>query len=173
MSFSLYQATVPSFLQILGAVAGQLDKAEAHCASQGLAPEALIQAKLAEDMLPFAYQVKSVAVHSQGAIEGLRNGVFGPDMSAPPADFAGLRDRIAAARQALQQVSESEIDGFVGKPMRFQMGSYRMDFTAENFLLSFSQPNFYFHAATAYDILRWKGLAIGKMDFLGQVRKQV
>jgi hypothetical protein len=47
-----------------------------------------------------------------------------------------------------------------------------VDFTAENFLLSFSLPNFYFHATTAYDILRWKGVKLGKTDFLGAMRKK-
>ena len=54
--------------------------------------------------------------------------------------------------------------------MRFEFGERRMDFTAEEFLLSFSQPNFYFHATTAYDILRFKGLPIGKRDYTGRVR---
>ena len=51
--------------------------------------------------------------------------------------------------------------------MRFEFGERRLEFVAEEFLLSFSQPNFYFHATTAYDILRWKGLPIGKRDFAG------
>jgi hypothetical protein len=54
--------------------------------------------------------------------------------------------------------------------MRFSFGQRHMDFTAEDFLLSFSQPNFFFHAATTYDILRWKGVPLGKRDFMGQVR---
>jgi uncharacterized protein len=54
--------------------------------------------------------------------------------------------------------------------MRFVRGEHRLDFTAENFLLSFSQPNFYFHAATSYDILRSKGVPIGKRDFTGKLR---
>ena len=49
----------------------------------------------------------------------------------------------------------------------------RLSFRAEDFLMSLSMPNFYFHAATAYDILRWKGLAIGKRDFLGRMRIKV
>jgi len=56
--------------------------------------------------------------------------------------------------------------------MRFSFGERNVEFTAEDFLLSFSQPNFYFHAATAYDILRWKGLTIGKRDFMGRLRKK-
>ena len=54
--------------------------------------------------------------------------------------------------------------------MQFSFGTAVMPFTAENFLLSFAQPNFYFHAATAYDILRSKGVKIGKRDFMGRPR---
>src|SRR3981081_3443617 len=81
MAFPLYAATIPSYQQILGAVSGLLDAAEAFCAEKGIAPADIIKARLAEDMLPFAYQVKSTAVHSLGAIEGVRRGVFSPDMT--------------------------------------------------------------------------------------------
>jgi hypothetical protein len=134
------------------------------------APPELIQARLAADMLPLAYQVKSTAVHSLGAIEGVRKGVFSPDMAPPPETFAALKTRIADTLAALRAIDAAEIDGFVGRDMRFAFGERTMDFTAENFLLSFSQPNFYFHATTAYDILRWKGLQIGKRDFMGRPR---
>jgi hypothetical protein len=170
MAFSLYAATVPSCLQILQSVSGLLVKAEGFCAEKGIAPQDLIQARLAEDMLPFAYQVKSTAVHSLGAIEGVRRGVFSPDMTPPPDTFPALKARISETLAALQAIDAAEIDGFVGRDMRFSFGERSMDFTAENFLLSFSQPNFYFHATTAYDILRWKGLSIGKRDFLGKPR---
>ena len=65
-SVSLYAATIPSWQQILGAVDGLLDKAQAFCADKGLAPEEIIQARLAADMLPFAYQVKSTASSAVG-----------------------------------------------------------------------------------------------------------
>jgi hypothetical protein len=170
MAFSLYAATVPSYRQILEAVSSLLVKAETFCTEKGIAPQELIQARLAADMLPFAYQVKSTAVHSLGAIEGVRKGVFSPDMSPPPETFAELKTRIAETLAAMQAIDVAEVDGFLGRDMRFSFGDRHMDFTAENFLLSFSQPNFYFHAATAYDILRWKGLPIGKRDFLGKPR---
>ncbi len=170
MAFSLYDATIPSYRQILEAVAGLLVKAESFCAEKGIAPKDLIQARLAEDMLPFAYQVKSTAVHSLGAIEGVRKGVFSPDMTPPPETFAALKTRIAETLAALQAINVAEVDGFVGRDMRFSFGDRQMFFTAESFLLSFAQPNFYFHATTAYDILRWKGLAIGKRDFMGKPR---
>src|SRR5215470_4940602 len=95
MTFSLYTATVGSYLQTLGAVAGLINKAEAFCNEKGLAPQNLIQARLADDMLPFAYQVKSASVHSLGAIEGVRKGVFSPDTTQPPGTFAALSARIA------------------------------------------------------------------------------
>jgi uncharacterized protein len=170
MSFSLYSAVVPSYLQILDGVSGLLDKAEVFCSEKGIAPEQIIDARLAEDMHPFAYQVKSTAVHSLGAIEGVRRGVFSPDMTKPPESFAELKARIGETRAGLQAIAPGEMDGFVGRDMRFSFGERHIDFRAEEFLLSFSQPNFYFHATTAYDILRWKGVQIGKRDFLGRTR---
>jgi hypothetical protein len=170
MAFSLYAATVLSYRQILGSVSGLLGTAETFCNERGIAPSEIIQARLAEDMLPFAYQVKATAVHSIGAIEAVRKGVFSPDMSPFPESFAALKARIAEALAALEAIEPSEIDAFVGRDMRFEFGERRINFTAEDFLLSFSQPNFYFHATTSYAILRWKGLPIGKRNFTGQLR---
>ncbi len=170
MNLSLYAATIPSYIQVVGAVAGLLSKAEAFCQEKGIAPEEIIQAHLAPDMLPFTYQVKSTAVHSMGAIEGVRKGSFSPDMTTPPADFAGLKALLDRTQASLQALDPAEIDAFVGRDARFTFGERNIDFTAENFLLSFSQPNFYFHATTAYDILRWKGVALSKRDFIGRLR---
>jgi hypothetical protein len=172
MAFTLYAATIPSYLQILGSVARLIGKAEAFCSDKGLDDDALIQARLAEDMLPFAYQVKSTAVHSLGAIEGVRRGSFSPDTTTPPTTFDGLRERIAETIAALEAIEPDEVEGFIGRDMRFVYGDHSMDFAAEDFLLSFSQPNFYFHATTAYDILRANGVQIGKRDFNGRVRKR-
>ena len=170
MPFSLYAATIPSYRQILSAVGGLLDKAETFCAEKGLAPGDIVQARLADDMLPFAYQVKSTAVHSLGAIEGVRKGVFSPDTTPPPETFAALKARIAETLAAIETIEPAEVDTFVGRDMRFVFGDRHLDFTAEDFLLSFSQPNFYFHATTTYDILRWKGVPLGKRDFMGRPR---
>ena len=170
--FSLYTAIVPSYSQVLRSVAGLLGKAEAHCAEKGIAPEELIQARLAPDMLPFAYQIKATTSHSLGAIEAVRKGVFAPDRSPPPEDFPALHARIADALTALEALDPAEINAFVGRDLRFSVGERHTDFTAENFLLSFSQPNFYFHASTAYGILRLKGLEIGKRDFIGRPRSK-
>ena len=170
MALSLYAATVPSYRQILGSVAGLLGKAGAFCAERTLAPAEIIGARLAPDMLPFAYQVRSTVTHSIGAIEGLRRGTFSPDRSAPPESFAELEMLVRGAETALAALEPAELEGYGDRQMLFVAGERRLAFTGGDFLLSFSQPNFYFHAATAYDILRAKGVAIGKRDFLGHLR---
>ena len=67
-------------------------------------------------------------------------------------------------------MTAEDINSLAGRDMRFEMGERVLPFTAEDFLMSFSLPNFFFHAATAYDILRMKGLALGKPDYLGRPR---
>ena len=169
MPLSLHAALVPSWLQILGAGRNWLDKAVTH----GMGEAELCDARLIEDMFPFAYQVKSMAVHSQGAIEAVRQGLFSPNFGeALPSTLADLRQRLEGAIGVLESVGEDELEGFTGKPMRFEIGEKRLDFWAEDFLLSFSQPNFYFHASMAYAILRAKGVPVGKIDYLGKLRFQ-
>jgi uncharacterized protein len=170
MPLSLHAAFVPSALQMLGATRHLVDRASVWCGEKGCDPGDLIGARLIDDMFAFDYQVKSVAVHTAGAIEGVRAGVFGPDFADPPDSFEALRARLDEARATLEALSEDEMESFVGRPMRFEFREYRMDFKAEDFLLSFSQPNFYFHAATAYGVLRMKGVPVGKRDFMGAVR---
>jgi hypothetical protein len=170
MPFTFYDAVIPSQRQIVAAVAALVDKAAAHCADTGEAEEALIEARLAPDMLPFGYQVKAVAEHSQGSIEGVRAGVYTPSLDPWPTRFADLSAKLRQAEGFLAGLDRTEVDSFVGRDMRFEFRGRRMDFTAEDFLLSFAQPNFYFHAATAYDVLRARGLAIGKADFVGRPR---
>ena len=167
MPLSLHAALVPSWLQVLGAGRGWLDKA----GTCGMDEGAVVDARLIEDMFPFAYQVKSMAVHSQGAIEAVRQGVFAPNFGeALPGSLTELRERLDGAIAVLESVGEDELESFVGQPMRFEIGQKRLDFTAEDFLLSFSQPNFYFHASMAYAILRAKGVNVGKIDYLGKLR---
>lgn len=170
MSISLYAVVVPAFQQTLGAIRGLLDKAETFCAQKGLPATDLIQARLAADMLPFAYQVKSTVVHSVNAIEAAKVGTFSPDVSTPPQTFADLKQQVEGALTALSRFSPAEIEALVGRDAAFVFRDTRLPFRAEDFLMSFSLPNFYFHAATAYDILRWKGVEIGKRDFMGRLR---
>ncbi|MGI8943823.1 MAG: DUF1993 domain-containing protein [Qipengyuania sp.] len=170
MPLSLHAAFVPSALQMLETTRTLVDKGEKWCSEQACDPGELIGGRIHEEMFPFSYQVKSVAAHTAGAIDGVRAGVFSPDLSEPPGTFDRLRAALDKAEGTLQGLSEDEMEGWIGQPMRFEFREFRMNFTNEDFLLSFSQPNFYFHAATAYDIMRMKGVPVGKRDFLGRVR---
>lgn len=170
MSMSLYDVTVPSFLQTLGAIEGLLDKAETHCADKGVSPSACIGARLFDDMLPLSFQIGQTVVHSVGALDAVQVGVFSPAMASPPDTFAGLKESVVGALGRLRRWAPADINAFEGRDMRFEFRDRVLPFTAENFLLSFSIPNFYFHAATAYDILRHNGVVIGKRDFMGQLR---
>ena len=170
MPFSLYDATVPSFQQTLGAMQGLLNKVEGFCAEGNHSVGDVLQTRLADDMLPFTYQVSATTTHSVGALNAIHKGVFTPDRKPPPQTVQGLKDALLQALEALSSMTAEDINGLVGRDMRFEMGEMVLPFTAEGFLMSFSLPNFFFHATTAYDILRMKGVALGKPDYLGRPR---
>ena len=88
----------------------------------------------------------------------------------PARDYAGLQTLVKDTITALQAINPADINALEGRDMAFEMRGRQVPFTAETFVMSFSLPNFYFHAATAYDILRHKGVALGKRDFLGPLR---
>jgi hypothetical protein len=166
MPLSLHAAFVPSCRQIIGGCLNVLAKAEAA----GIGD--LAEAKLAPDMFPLAFQVQSVAAHSAGAIAAVRAGQFSPGggLPMPSPDYASFSGMLKDADAALAAVTEAELEGFIGGTTEFVFRDRRMPFKSEDFLLSFSQPNFYFHASMVYAIFRNKGLALGKMDFMGRPR---
>lgn len=170
MPMSLHAAFVPSALQMLGTADHLLSKTEAWCTEQDCDHDKIINARLIDDMLPFSYQIKSVAEHTAGALEAVRVGVYSPDLVPPPATFADLRTKLSDARAFVKALGEDEMESWIGRDMRFEFKDRGMDFTVEEFLLSFSQPNFYFHASAAFSIARMLGVQIGKTDFLGAVR---
>ena len=170
MPISLHAAFVPSGLQMLGTASHLLDKTEEWCAARECDHAEILGARLIDDMLPFTYQIKSVAEHTQGAIQAVREGVYSPDVKPPPTSFDALREKLTAAKDFLKTFDKEEFESWIGRDMRFEFKDRGMDFTVEDFLLSFAQPNFYFHASAAYSIARHLGVPIGKMDFMGRVR---
>jgi hypothetical protein len=170
MPTSFYDFSVANYLQTLGAVSGFLAKGREHCEKNGIELGSVVQTRLVADMLPFAFQVVSVAHHSLGAIRGIEAGVFGPPSPPPDLDYPALEKLVSEARTGLQAYTREAIDALETKDVAFKMGERGMPFVARDFVLSFSLPNFYFHAATAYDILRMKGAPIGKRDFMGMPR---
>ena len=91
MAFSLYDASVANYLQILGAVSGFLERGLVHFREKNTDPETMVEARLAPDMLPLRFQIISVAQHSRGAIEAAQSGEFRPPSSKTPYDYAGLQ----------------------------------------------------------------------------------
>jgi hypothetical protein len=118
-------------------------------------------------------QIQSVVFHSIGAVEAIRSGVLNLPGERPPHDYAALQALIADTRDALQKLAPEEINSREGADVVFQVRDSKRLFTAEGFLMSFSLPNFHFHATTAYNILRSKGLPLGKRDFMGTLRLKV
>jgi hypothetical protein len=169
MALSLYDVSVVSFQQVLAGVAGFLEKGRAHCVAHGIDLNEIVETRIHPDMFPFRFQVASVAHHSLGALKGVEAGVFGPP-NVSDLDYAGLQGLIADAQAGLQSYSRQTVEGLEGRDVEFRLGPNRLPFVAENFLMSFSLPNLHFHATTAYDILRMKGVPLGKRDYLVQVR---
>ena len=169
MAFSLYDATVQTYSQILESVSGVLEKGKTHFEESGVDLSDVLNERLIEDMLPFRFQVLSVAHHSLGALKGVAQGEFGPPQPSD-LDYAGLQELVQTCYRGLDEFSEETVNSFLGKDVTFKMGGMEIPFTAEGFLMSFSLPNFYFHATTTYDILRMKGVQLGKRDFLGRMR---
>ncbi|MEQ8859739.1 MAG: DUF1993 domain-containing protein [Pseudomonadales bacterium] len=170
MAIALYDISIACYRQALGGVAGFLEKGLAHCEQKKIDPDGIVQTRLYPDMLPFSFQIHSVAHHSLGAIKGVESGVFTPPKDLPELDYAGLQDKIAETLEALGAYTPAQVNAWEGRDMVFQIGDRKVPFTAEDFVLSFSLPNVHFHAATAYDILRIKGAPLGKRDFMGSLR---
>ncbi len=166
MSFSMYQASVPPVVQILSSLSAILDKAAAHCATRKIDPAALTNFRLAPDMFPFSRQVQIVTDQAKGMAARLA-GVEVPAYPDTETTFAELNARIAKTLDFVKSFPANRIDGSENKEIVLKVGGNEMKFTGSQYLVHFVLPNFYFHAATAYDILRHCGVELGKRDFLG------
>jgi uncharacterized protein len=167
---TLYDATAALFSQTLGALQGVLKKGRAHAEEHGLDLTELLNSRIYENMLPLRYQVQAVIGHSVGAIEGVKAGEFKPPYGVPSDDFDALQARLQDATAQMKAYTRQEIDALADKDVVFNLGSRALPFTGEGFLLTFSLGNVHFHATTAYDILRMKGVPLGKADYVGQIR---
>ena len=170
MATSLYELSVPTFLQTVKAIEGFLDLAVRHCTETRSDPDDFVHAWLFDDMAPFHFQIEAAWHHSVWGLEAVKTGVFAPPALVGPVPFADLQAMIGKAETALEAFTPGEVNSWAGKDLDLQIGPRRLSFTSETFILSFSLPNFYFHAVTAYDILRMRGVPLGKRDYEGQLR---
>jgi uncharacterized protein len=170
MATSFYDLSVPTFLQTVRAIGGFLDRAAVHFAETGIDSDAFVNARLYDDMAPFHFQIEAAWHHAVWGLEAARTGVFAPPALVGPAPFADLRAMIGKAEIALEAFNPTEVNSWEGKNLDLQIGPRRLAFTSETLILSFSLPNFHFHATTAYGILRSRGVPIGKRDYEGRLR---
>ncbi|MGI6852914.1 DUF1993 domain-containing protein [Mesorhizobium sp. 1B3] len=166
MTISMYQASVPVFLNMLKGLSLVLSKGEAYAAEKGTDPQALIDARLAPDMFPLARQVQIATDHAKGASSRLA-GREVPKFEDTERTFAELQARIGKTTELLGTFRSEDMDGSDERTIVIPMRTGERSFTGMTYLLHFAMPNFYFHVTTAYDILRHNGVPLGKTDFFG------
>ena len=166
MSLSMYQASVPAFVQTLTVLSAILDKAEAYAAAKKIDPATLVGARLYPDMFPLSRQIQIVCDFAKGATARL-SGKDVPSWPDTETTIPELKARIAKTLDFVKGFKPADIDGSEARDISMKVAGNMMEFKGQPYLTGFVLPNLYFHAATAYGILRKNGLEIGKRDFLG------
>ena len=166
MSFSMYSASVPVFRQILGSLLAILDKAEAHIEQKKIDPNALLQFRLFPDMLPFTRQIQIAADFAKGAGARLA-GQDVPSYEDNEKTIGELKLRIQRTLAFLDSLPRAAFDDAAQRAVTTGSGEKAKQWVGQEYLVHYALPHFFFHATTAYNILRHNGLEIGKKDFIG------
>jgi hypothetical protein len=154
----LYQATIPVFEQTLAALDACVDKAGAYATAHKIEPSVLLAARLRPDMLPFVRQTQIVCDGAKNMTARVA-GVEPPRFEDNEASFDDIKARIKKTRDYLRGIDSHAIDA----------GPNKMRMKGADYVFHFALLNYYFHLTTAYDILRYCGVDLGKRDFLGAV----
>jgi hypothetical protein len=162
----MYHAGVPVFVRGLTNLSAILRKAEEHAAARKIDPAVLIHARLAPDMFPLSRQVQSATDSAKGCAARLA-GAEVPRYEDTETTFPELQARLAKTVAYLQGLSPELIVGSEERTIVLKLRGKEVTFTGQVYLLTYALPNFFFHAVTAYDILRHNGVEIGKADYLG------
>jgi len=162
----MYQASAPRFANILNNLAAILDKAKAHAAAKKIDEQVMLSLRLYPDMFALARQVQIACDSAKGAVARLA-GVEIPKHEDSEKSFDELKERIAKTLAFIATVKAAQIDGSEEKEVVLKLQGRDVPFKGLQYLLGFAWPNFYFHATTAYDILRHNGVELGKRDFIG------
>jgi hypothetical protein len=170
MTISMYRASVPVFKQMLGSLDSILDKAVAYAEARKIAPQVLLTARLAPDMLDFTKQIQIASDNAKG-IPARLAGQEPPKMADNEQSFAELKARIQKTLEFLDTLTPAQIDGSEQRDIVLKFGPREFNFKGIDYLLNFGLPNFLFHVTTAYAILRHNGLEVGKQDFLSGARR--
>jgi hypothetical protein len=151
----------------LVALKGLLQKGEEHCAARKIDPSVLLGSRLFPDMLPLVSQVRIACDHAKGAAHRLA-GLEVPSVADDETTFAQLRDRIDRTLAMLRDMPARAYDGAEERVVTMRLRSGELTFKGADYLWNYALPNFFFHAATAYNILRHNGVELGKRDFLAR-----
>lgn len=166
MTISMYQASVPRFINILSNLSGILDKAQAHADANKIDATALTTYRLYPDMFAMARQVQIACDTAKGAVARLA-GVDIPVNEDTEQTLTELKKRIATTIAFVQSIQPEQIDGSEDNEITLRRGEKSTTYKGMQFLLGHALPNFYFHVTTAYNILRRNGVPVGKRDYLG------
>ena len=166
MAISMYKASAPIFVQFLTALSNVLDKAEAHIEAKKLDQNYFMTLRMYPDMFPFVRQVRAVTDHAVTACSRLA-GIEPVKFDGNENSIPELKARVAKAIDFIKSIKPEQIDGTEDKEIVMTFPSGERKFTGQGLLLNFCLPNFYFHATTAYGLLRKNGIEIGKRDFMG------
>jgi hypothetical protein len=166
MTISMYETSAPQFIRTLKNLSAILDKAQAHAEARKIDPAALTTFRLYPDMFPLSRQVQIACDAAKGAVARLA-GAEVPRHEDTEQSFVDLKARIAKTVAFIETIRPAQIDGSEERDIALKAGSRELKFKGMPYLLGFALPNFYFHVATAYNILRHNGVEIGKTDYLG------
>ncbi|MGZ4998251.1 MAG: DUF1993 domain-containing protein [Methylobacter sp.] len=167
MSLTMYQASIPAFVRMLGNLSAILDKAAAHAEAKKIDPAVFVNARLAPDMFPLSRQVQIATDIVKGCAARLA-GIEVPRYEDNETTFAELQARIDKTKAFIQSVNASQIDGSEERQITLKFGSRELSFLGQAYLLDFVLPNFHFHLSMTYAILRHNGVEIGKKDYIGE-----
>ena len=166
MSITLYQASVPQFIRMLGNLKGILEKAAAHAAAKKIDESALLGARLFPDMFPLTRQVQIATDFARGTSARL-SGVEPPAVEDKEQSFAELMARVDVAIAYVKSLPAAKFEGAEARQITRKVRGVDKSFAGTDYLFQYSLPNFYFHLTTTYAILRHNGVEVGKGDFVG------
>ncbi|CAN5383490.1 DUF1993 domain-containing protein [soil metagenome] len=164
---SFFESAVPAYLQMLDSLSKILDKAEAHATAKKIDPSVLLGTRLYPDMLPLSRQVQ---VACDQATRGCARLTQVEPLSVPDTEttIAELKARLSKTMDYVKAFTPAQFEGAAERDVTFPIGGGNTrTLKGQQYLSSFSLPNFYFHVAIAHGILRMCGVEIGKRDFLG------